>query len=200
MRCVPRLALGLVVIGAAACGGGGDSKTAEGPATTIRVELTTTAPPQTTTMTAPPLSEEDQIRRTAAELLLAAESLYLDPDPARVADVYDPQCSCFAMFEADLADLEARDLRATAANMEILGVRLQDNSLEGLPLLTVVYGVGEHILVDAQGAEVERRPGFEARGFSVDLIGRGGVYLIAGIQELQLLPEVEQAVIAEGVP
>ncbi len=173
MRCALRLALGLAVIGAAACGGGGDGETADGPTTTIRVELSTTAPPPTTTTAPPPpLSEEDQIRRTAAELLMAADALYLDPDPASVAEVYDPQCPCMQALEAELTDLRDRGLRAAATTMEILGVRLQDNSNEGLPVLTVVYGVGEQVLVDAQGAEVERQSGFDARGFSVDLIGR----------------------------
>ncbi len=104
------LALLMPVVLSAACGGDDDpDQDASGPTTTFDVEVddTTTTTEEATTTT---LSEADRFRRLAVDLMTARNDLYQNPpaDPAAaLAEVIDPQCSCFQAELDAIADLAA---------------------------------------------------------------------------------------------
>lgn len=191
------------VLSVAACDDSGGEEAQPTTTTTTEVVQTTTtaAAPNTTSTTQAVLSQEDQLRRTTVEIMVKGDELYLAPDPARVAEVYDPDCPCFQAFQEDLTALQARGLRTTELAVEVLGVRLEDQTIPTLPTLTVIYQRSERVFVDASGVTVERRPSLPPTALSLQLALADGRFVVTGLQVLDDIgPDALQAVIAEGVP
>lgn len=213
----PRLAAGAVAMCVAAgalagCGddepGGGGQALSPPPASpSSRPAPTTTAPTTTTTLadlgiTVTDPETPDDFRRLAVELVRARNAAYLAPDPTVIERTVARGCTCWEAEYGVMTNLTTDHVRWTKVPFEILGVRL-DLIQEPDVFVTMAVLVEEKTIVDRTGNVVETRdadPG--PSGLTVSLFhDDDGVWRIGQIGSLDdLLPEVVEALIAEGTP
>ncbi len=124
--------------------------------TTSTTTVTTTTQPTTTA----PLSPEDQIRQAAVDLIEAYNELRMNPDPTRVGEIMSPDCRCFAAEQGSLQDLLSQGHKYADPSFEVLAVKL-DGTTAGVATVRLALQDDQTVIVDSNGAVVERRPAGE---------------------------------------
>ncbi|HEY5988378.1 MAG TPA: hypothetical protein VIV12_18670 [Streptosporangiaceae bacterium] len=124
------------------------------------VAPTTTAPPPITTQPEPPKATGENWLAIMRDILTYRHSLYENPQPNLLDQIYDRRCPCYAREHRVLTHLRSRGLRYDDQGVEILKARLlgraknrpSDVAVEVLVLTRT------QILVDKAGKLVKRTP------------------------------------------
>lgn len=203
-RVVTTLLSALVTV-AAACGGSDDDgDDAAGAVTTtfdVEVDDTTTSMLPATTTT---LSEADRFRTLAVELITARNDLYQDPpaDPAAaLAEIVDPQCTCFDVELGALTDMISQGGRFSGPPSMPLGVRFTgfDPATQSA-FVDMALDASPRQLLDSGGAVIRQLEGAEPIAMRLGLAQVEGQWRIDIIGPLEVDRRFVDELVAEGVP
>jgi hypothetical protein len=139
--------------------------TTEGPATT-------TPPPPTTIKPNPPNAKGEDWLAIMSDILTYRHSLYENPQPDLLDQIYDKRCPCYAREFQALADLKRRGQRYSDEGVEVLKAKLLGRA-KGKPsdvAVEVVLRTSEQRLVDAAGSIVKRVKGSGPSNHAYELI------------------------------
>ncbi len=140
------------------------------PATTAAPE--TTVPPPTTTRAEPPKATGEDWLAIMREILSYRHSLYENPRPNLLDQIYDRRCPCYAQERKVLADLERRGWRYNDKGVTVLKTKLLGRGTGAPPsvALDVVERIHPQILLDRSGKIREQRPGSAAKTVTYELV------------------------------
>jgi hypothetical protein len=139
--------------------------TTEGPART-------TQPPATTAKPNPPNATGENWLAIMSDILTYRHSLYQNPQPDLLDQIYDKRCPCYAQERAALLDLARKGWRYHDNGVKVLKAKLLGRGTGKPPsvALDVVERVYPEVLVDRSGKTIQRRPGSSARTTTYELV------------------------------
>jgi hypothetical protein len=126
---------------------------------TIEGPATTTPPPQTTTKPSPSNATGENWLAIMSDILTYRHSLYENPQPDLLDQIYDKRCPCYAQEGAALQDLVRKGWRYNDHGVKVLRAKLlgraATNSL--IVAVEVVSRSDKQVLVDGSGKIVEQK-------------------------------------------
>jgi hypothetical protein len=162
------LAIGLVVILLLQ----GRHPTGQAAPTTTAVPSTSVPPPPTTSKPNPPKATGENWLAIMSDILTYRHSLYENPQPNLLDQIYDKRCPCYAQERSALADLARKGWRYNDNGVKVLKAKLLGRG-SGKPAsvaLDVVERVFPQILVDRSGKIIQKRAGTSARTTTYELV------------------------------
>jgi hypothetical protein len=153
------LAIGLVVILLLQ----GRHPTGQAASTTTAVPSTSVPPPPTTSKPNPPKATGENWLAIMSDILTYRHSLYENPQPNLLDQIYDKRCPCYKREYQVLSGLKQRGQRYSDEGIEVLKAKLLGRA-KGRPsdvAVEVLLRTREQRLVDAAGGIVQR---FKASG------------------------------------
>jgi hypothetical protein len=162
------LAIGLVVILLLQ----GRHPTGQAAPTTTAVPSTSVPPPPTTSKPNPPKATGENWLAIMSDILTYRHSLYENPQPNLLDQIYDKRCPCYAQERSALADLARKGWRYNDNGVKVLKAKLLGRG-SGKPAsvaLDVVERVFPQILVDRSGKIIQKRAGTSARTTNYELV------------------------------
>jgi hypothetical protein len=156
------------------------------PATTVAP--VTTVPPPTTTLAEPPKATGEDWLAIMREIFSYRHSLYENPRPDLLDQIYDRRCPCYAQERKVLADLERRGWRYNDNGITVLKTKLLGRAAQNVSIVAVevISQSFPQELVDRTGKILERKSGSPVTKTPYELLrgkdGRWRVSLI-GISE-----------------
>ncbi len=97
---------------------------ADEAAPVVTVAPTTTLPPPTTAQIAPPKATGEDWLAIMRDILSFRHSLYENPQPNLLDQIYDSRCPCYAHEHQILSDLKSRGWRYNDEGVEVLKAKL----------------------------------------------------------------------------
>jgi hypothetical protein len=128
------------------------------PATTAAP--VTTVPPPTTTRAEPPKATGEDWLVIMREILSYRHSLYENPRPNLLDQIYDRRCPCYAREHQALSDLRRRGLRYHDEGVQVLRVKLlaRAKNKPSDVAVEVLVRPRAQVLLNNAGQLVERTP------------------------------------------
>jgi hypothetical protein len=133
---------------------------ADEAAPVVTVAPTTTLPPPTTAQIAPPKATGEDWLAIMRDILSFRHSLYENPQPNLLDQIYDPRCPCYAQERKALADLERRGWRYNDKGVIVLKTKLLGRAVgnKSIVAVEVVSQSFPQTLIDRTGKILERKP------------------------------------------
>lgn len=139
--------------------------TTAGPVTSVSLPPTTSKPN-------PPKATGENWLAIMSDILTYRHSLYENPQPNLLAQIYDKRCPCYARERHALADLARRGWRYNDNGVKVLKAKLLGRG-SGKPAsvaLDVVERVYPQVLVDRSGKTMQKKAGSAARTTTYELV------------------------------
>jgi hypothetical protein len=146
------------------------------------VAPTTTAPPPITTQPEPPKATGENWLAIMRDILTYRHSLYENPQPNLLDQIYDRRCPCYAQERKALADLERRGWRYNDKGVTVLKTTLLGRAAGNTSIVAVevVSKSFPQILVDRTGKILERKSGSPATKTPYELLrGKDGRWRVS---------------------
>ena len=126
--------------------------TTQGPATT-------TPPPATTTKPNPPNAKGEDWLAIMSDILTYRHSLYENPQPDLLDQIYDKRCPCYAQERAALQDLARKGWSYNDNGVKVLRAKLLGRAATNSSIVAVevVSRSDKQMLVDGTGKIVEQK-------------------------------------------
>jgi hypothetical protein len=126
--------------------------TTEGPART-------TQPPATTAKPNPPNATGENWLAIMSDILTYRHSLYQNPQPDLLDQIYDKRCPCYAQERAALLDLARKGWRYNDNGVKVLKAKLLGRAATNSSIVAVevVSRSEKQVLVDGAGKIVEQK-------------------------------------------
>jgi hypothetical protein len=141
-------------------------------APTTAVPATTAPPPVTTGPPNPPKATGENWLAIMSDILTYRHSLYENPQPNLLDQIYDKRCPCYAQERAALQDLARKGWRYNDNGVKVLKARLLGRG-SGKPAsvaLDVVERIYPQVLVDRNGKIIQKKIGSSARTTTYELV------------------------------
>lgn len=123
------------------------------------VAPTTTAPPPITTQPEPPKATGENWLAIMRDILTYRHSLYENPQPNLLDQIYDRRCPCYAQERKALADLERRGWRYNDKGVTVLKTTLRGRGVgnSSIVALESIIQTARQVLVDRNGKILQRK-------------------------------------------
>jgi hypothetical protein len=132
----------------------------------------TTPPPVTTSRPNPPKAGSEDWLAIMSDILTYRHSLYANPQPNLLDQIYDKRCPCYARERSELEDLARKGWRYNDSGVKVLKATLLGRG-SGKPAsvaLDVVERIYPQVLVDPRGKIIQKKSGSSARTTTYELV------------------------------
>jgi hypothetical protein len=146
------------------------------------VAPTMTAPSPITTQPEPPKATGENWLAIMRDILTYRHSLYENPQPNLLDQIYDRRCPCYTQERKALADLERRGWRYNDKGVTVLKTTLLGRAAGNTSIVAVevVSKSFPQILVDRTGKILERKSGSPATKTPYELLrGKDGRWRVS---------------------
>ena len=128
-------------------------------APTTAAPATTAPPPVTTGTPNPPKATGENWLAIMSDILTYRHSLYENPQPNLLDQIYDKRCPCYAQERAALQDLARKGWRYNDNGVKVLKARLLGRAATNSSIVAVevVSQSSRQVLTDVAGKIVEQR-------------------------------------------
>jgi hypothetical protein len=149
------LAIGLVVILLLQ----GRHPTGQAAPTTTAVPSASVPPPPTTSKPNPPKATGENWLAIMSDILTYRHSLYENPQPNLLDQIYDKRCPCYAQERSALADLARKGWRYNDNGVKVLKAKLLGRATTNSSIVAVevVTRSSRQVLTDGAGKIVEQK-------------------------------------------
>jgi len=155
---------------------------ADEAAPVVTVAPTTTLPPPTTAQIAPPKATGEDWLAIMRDILSFRHSLYENPQPNLLDQIYDPRCPCYAHERKALADLERRGWRYNDKGVIVLKAKLRGRGVgnSSIVALELIIQTAQQVLLDRNGGILQQKVASGPTKMTYELIrGRDGRWRVS---------------------
>jgi hypothetical protein len=140
------------------------------PAATV-APTTTSLPPRTSQVAPPKATGEDWLA-IMRDILSYRHSLYENPQPNLLDQIYDPRCPCYAQERKVLADLEHRGWRYNDKGVTVLKTKLRGRGVgnSSIVALESIIQTAQQILLDRNGRVLQQKAASHPTKMTYELI------------------------------